>query len=304
MKNMKKIYFLFIFLLLAGVLFYSCKNITKDEASSQSSGNQGFSDDDIDFEGSVSVFYMFPSPMEILEQFEETELNYVPGLINDAGNSEKYLTSKARALNLGIYITDLAYTSLLGRTSEAMEYPEIIQSLSADLGISNESFKNIIKRVQDNINVKDSLIEISNDLYFALIEYLETGGQTTTIAEISSGAYIETMFIGLNSVDSYSVENAIVKQIIDMKYPFENLVAQAETTREEGSSNALLDYLNQLKSVFDELEPDQSDTEIIRNEDGEISITGGMSFAMNEENFNEMKSRATRIRTKITESSN
>ena len=112
------------------------------------------------------------------------------------------------------------------------------------------------------------------------------------------------MFIGLNSVDSYSVENAIVKQIIDMKYPFENLVAQAETTREEGSSNALLDYLNQLKSVFDELEPDQSDTEIIRNEDGEISITGGMSFAMNEENFNEMKSRATRIRTKITESSN
>lgn len=278
-----------------------CGNITRDgDRVDRSDETETFSGVD-DLGESISVFYLFPSPVEILEKFENTEIGFVPDLVNAPEHEEKYLTSRSKALNLGIYITDLAYTSMLGRTSLALKYPDVIQSLSADLGISNESFKLLIRRIQDNISVKDSLVQVANDLYFEMVEYLESGGQTRTIAEISSGAYIESLFIGMNSVSVYSDDHPVVKEIIDMKYPFENLLAQAETADDEESENILIEYLNQVKDIFDELEPEESQTEIIRNEDGEIEISGGISFKMDEKSFLEMKDRIFQIRKKITD---
>ncbi len=296
---MKRVYFFLAYFILILFLLVSCKNVKRDENENSTANESELLEGVEDISESISVFYLFPSPVEILERFKRTDMQYVPDVCNSVENAENYLTSKSKALNLGIYVTDLAYSSLMGRTSEALKYPEVIQSLSADIGISNESFISLIKRIQESISQKDSLLEISNDLYFSMIEYLEVGGQLATVAEISSGAYIESLYIALNSIVVYSDDNPLVKQIIDMKYPFENLLEQAEISNSNESSNVLIEYLNQVKLIFNDLDTDQSETIISENEEGEISIAGGASISMNEDNFIEMKKMLNQIRNKI-----
>src|SRR5687768_1496297 len=103
-------------ILIAGIFFVlltACSPGNKDE-------DQAFADvlEDTDLEGQVisgevnDILHRIPSPLEISVLLKESGRKYNAGFLNAPDNLSRYNTNYKRALNLGIYGTDLGYTNI------------------------------------------------------------------------------------------------------------------------------------------------------------------------------------------------
>ncbi|HEX3008428.1 MAG TPA: hypothetical protein VHO90_12530 [Bacteroidales bacterium] len=75
-----------------------------------------------------------------------------------------------RALNLGVYITDLAYINLNNDRTEALQYFKSIRELSQKLNIYQPFYGSIYDRIQKNIAVQDSLDAIFTEIYYNMLD--------------------------------------------------------------------------------------------------------------------------------------
>lgn len=178
----------------------------------------------------------------------------------------------------------------------------MVQKLSQEIHISTSAYESLIERARENIGNADSLIDISNDMFFQMVEFLEISGQENSIALVSSGAYIESMHIAFQSVEQFSSDNEIIKQITELKYPLRNLLDHAETVSEDSNVKSILRYIKELNNTFNELAEKSSEGEVIRDEPGVISLTGGSVDLMDEKGFNALKEKVEEIRNYIVKS--
>ncbi len=167
-------------------------------------------------------------------------------------------------------------------------------TLSGELNVSSNTFESLIERAKNNIGDRDSLVTLSNEVFLNMVEFLESSGQENTIAVISCGAYIESMYLALNSVDEYNEYNPIIRQIAEFKYPMENLLSHAETVSDDPNVQSIIKYINELNGIFSELEAKSS--KVSKTAPGVISLTGGSAPELNRENFDLMKEKVISIR--------
>jgi hypothetical protein len=264
----------------------------------QKKADDGFKFEDevkqTDIEITKSFIYLFPSPGEILDRFQEARLMFNPEVLHDPGAEDEYITSKDKALNLGVYLTDLAYASLFDRSSASVDFLDAIQNLSTDLNISSSVFEPLIDRARNNMSNRDSLVSISNEVFYNMIDFLENSGQENTVALVSCGAYVESMFIALSSVEAYNENDPIIRQVAELKYPMENLLSHAESVSDDPNVQSILTYIRQLDEVFSELEAQSSKATV--SEPGVITFSGGSAPDLTEDNFDAMKEKVVSIR--------
>ena len=273
-----------------------CKNRSGSETTPPVS-LENFLDNETQESG--SVFYLIPSPGEILERFQDVNFRYNPDLLNNPQNKANYLTTRARSLNLGIYITDLAYCANFERTTEAINYLEAIKSLGNELNISNSVFESLIERARKEIGHKDSLIAISNEVFYEMLGFLEDGGKIGAIAMLSSGAFIESMYLTLESVTDFGKQENLIRQIEELKFPLENLLAQSSSAGDDPNLNSISILLNEVNDLFTQLDTNQSIPVVVKNEEGEISLFGGKSYTLTEDDLTELKLKVREIRNSI-----
>jgi hypothetical protein len=296
MGNAKKILW---FLIVSAVVLcsFSCTNAGTKKTGNQVGENADTADATLKYY--KSIVFLLPSPGEILERFYDTNLKYKPELLNSTGNKDKYLGSKAQTLNLGVYITDMSYSALFERSAETVKYLEAIQSLSTEVGISSSIFESLLVRSKANAGKIDSLVSISNEAFGNMLEFLESGGRESTLAQVSAGAYIESLYIALESITAFSDDDKTLELLADMKYPMDNLLEKAKSIAEDDSTNSLVNYINQITIIFNELETKGSKTIITQEKKGEISIMGGEKMILNKANFNKLKDQVSKIRNNI-----
>ncbi len=298
MKKLMTFPLLFIMSLL---LISSCADPDKkaDQTTKNETGKfTGDSEDDFPDE-EESVIYLFPSPGEVLERFYNTEMDYSSDLLNPVSNKDKYLTTRAKALNLGIYLTDFAYLVVFERQQEAIDYLEAINTMSKQVNISAGVYESLITRTENNLGSRDSLLSISRDMFFSILQFLEEGEMQSTIALVSAGSYIEAMHMALQSVEQFSKNSPILKNVSELSYPMHNLLQQAKSSSNDPHVKSILIYLLEINEVFEELESLTEVSKVHKNQNNEISITGGKEFEMNEENFIELKLKIAEIRDNI-----
>lgn len=288
-------------ILIPAILFKlpSCTNADTKKATGQNEGNTDSTDAAVKYYASVA--FLLPSPGEIIERFYDAKIKYYPELLNSPDNKSKYIGSKEQALNLGVYIADMSYSALFERSSETIEYLESIQSLSIEAGISSAIFESLVVRSKANAGKIDSLVIISNEAFGNMLEFLETGGREITIAQISAGSYIESLYIALNSVKKYSKDNKILSLVIDMKYPLENLLEKTKSETRSNENNILLNYLSQLGLIFNELETRSTKTTVSKKPTGELTVMGGDQISMSETDFINLKNKVSKIRKSIVD---
>lgn len=258
----------------------SCKNQNKKI-------EEGFKFDKEQIEADITVaksfIYLFPSPGEILNRFYNADLSYNEELLHDPGRASDYITLRDKGLNLGIYIADMAYASLFSRNTLAADYLDVVRKMSNELDVSNTAFESLVDRVGDNVGNSDSLIVISNEAFFNVLEFLETAGRENTIALISSGAYIESIYLALYSMEEYNEKDPILRQISELKYPLENLLGHAESVSEDPAVQSILAYVRELNAIFTELEAESGSSSV--EQPGVITLSGGSLPDISAENF-------------------
>lgn len=295
MNYRKLLYLIFVGAILVIV---SCNNQQKKKAE-QDGFRYAEENEKSAIEVTKSFIYAFPSPGDLLERIGDAGLTYQNGLMNSPSSAISYISSKEQALNLGVYVTDLAYSAMFSRSSEAVDYLEVVRSLSDEVHISNSAFESLIDRARENIGDTDSLIDISNEVFFQMVEYLESSGMQNTIALVSAGAYVESMHIAIESAENYGEDSEIFKQIAELKYPLKNLLDHAETVSDDPNVQSVLQYIRELNKTFSELEKEAGGSEVKKDEPGVLTLTGGGEDILDAENFDILRSKVREIRNYI-----
>src|SRR5687768_10379428 len=81
------------------------------------------------------ILHRIPSPLEISVLLKQTGKKYNAEFLNSPQNLSRYNTNYKRALNLGIYGTDLGYTNIYEQSQDGIRYMSTIKDLANELNI-------------------------------------------------------------------------------------------------------------------------------------------------------------------------
>src|SRR5687768_8758034 len=133
------------------VLLTGCSSGNKSEEQAFADALQG-----TDLEGQVisgevnDILHRIPSPLEISVLLKESGKKYNASFLNSPDNLSRYNTNYKRALNLGIYGTDLGYTNIYEQRQDGIRYMSSIRDLAVELNIGQFFETETIGRLVSN----------------------------------------------------------------------------------------------------------------------------------------------------------
>ena len=181
------------------------------------------------------------------------------------------MSSESKTLAFGIYASDLAYSSCFGKNQLTFKYFTTCKMLADDIGLTTGFDQNIVKRIDKCINNKDSLMAITKNSYTDVLNVLQSQGQIKLLPLIITGAWIESVYIAINSVKKFSSEDAVVLRIADQQLLLENLIDYHKSIPEKDQNKEVFSKLTSLQDAFDQLY-DNKDVIITKEQFEEISV--------------------------------
>ena len=209
----------------------------------------------------LPIFYNMYLSVEMSTLFESVKASFNQDLLNKTDKASDYITSSKKALNLGVYAVDLSYCRIFDQLEMAGRYFNSMQKLSEELGIPGDYFLSTAKRFERNINDKDSLIKIANEVYVATDSYLKENEQYSAAAQIILGGWIEAIYIASN-VALETKDINIIERFIEQKYSLKNLIDMLSNFNKDEIVHAYLVKLKNLELKFNALQlnvPDNAD---------------------------------------------
>lgn len=236
-------------------LFAACNSSKKPDEqaflnSLDSAKNQGPS---IDEEVINSILQQIPSPLEISVLLKESGTKYDPKLLNSPDNLSKYNTNYQKALNLGIYGTDLGYTNIFEQNQEGIKFLSSIKSLADGLNIGQFFDIETIGHLASNSKNLDSLLLITTQNFNSINHYLQTQSRSNLSVLLLTGGWIEAMQITCQ-VASKNPSNKELKDTIgEQKIILEQIVLLFSFYKDDENMASLLKELETLKAAFDKI---------------------------------------------------
>lgn len=257
-------------ILFASIFIFGCasdgekKKTTEDEESVEAV------EQEVNEFYSQNITYKLPSPVELYIFLEDNGATYEKELINKPENKSKYYTVQSKTLNFGIYVSDLAYSTVFGQHQETFGYFKITRELADELGYAEGFDKALVQRVENNQYNLDSLYQISNDAYWDACNYLEDQDRRDALALIYTGGWIESVYLAIQSVKEFDSEDPIVIRIAEQQILLDNLIGTFYSLDPDMQPQDILDRLLLLQEIFDQLY-DNTDVVITQEQFSEIS---------------------------------
>jgi uncharacterized protein YueI len=143
------------------------------------------------------VSYNLPSALQIAYVFKKSGSVFIPSLLNNKANTNKYNTSNyKRATNFGVYSADLAYCLFNKKYQESKEYLKACKDMGTYLGL-NQAFEsdNMAQRFDKNISNEDSVVKIVSNVQLKTDVMFEQNKQKHITVVAFAGAWTESMYI-------------------------------------------------------------------------------------------------------------
>jgi len=211
-----------------------------------------------------------PSPVELYMFMQMADLSFNKSLLNPIDNLSRYISSYKKSLNFGVYASNLAYCTVFKQNRETLTYFSTTKQLADELGLTEGFDDSIVKRLDKNISNSDSLYFITNDSYSDVTNFLEQQGHSSLLPLMLTGAWIESVYIAISSIKSFSPENEIVLLIADQQFLLESILEIFEALPENEATQSLEDSLKDIQNSFDELY-DNEDVRITKSQFEEIA---------------------------------
>jgi len=200
----------------------------------------------------LPIFYNMYLSVEISTLFESSGAVFNQLLLNPVSKASEYLTSSKKALNLGVYAVDLSYSRFFGQIDIAGRYFNGMQTLSEELGIPSDYFEIMARRFENNINNRDSLISIANEVYMATDTYLKSNERHNVAALVIVGGWVEAVYLACDmAVKTRDID--IIDRLAEQSYSLVNLLEMLESYRKDVMVERYINSLAGLKPAFTEL---------------------------------------------------
>jgi hypothetical protein len=256
---MKQSQFIFIPVIFVLAVIISCKSGVKSETDSYDfsdisleEGKKAINAADTVGAG-LPIFYNMYLSVEMASLFESIGAVFNPDLLNSTSKIPEYITSSKKALNIGVYAVDLSYARIFEQIEFTGRYFSAMQKLSEELGIPNDYFQATAGRFDRNINDKDSLIIIANEVYVATDDYLKENERYSAAAQIILGGWTEALYIAMDIArESKNIE--VFERVAEQKYSLENLIEMLKNYTDDEVIVHYLARLEELRTPFNLLD--------------------------------------------------
>jgi hypothetical protein len=313
---MQKIYFNFrlINLLLLFGLFLlndSCKSGRNNRAGKEVGLEDFLTEEDIfdDIDKAKKIFYSLPSPLETAMLLKSAGATYNEMLLNDLDNVDKYSTNKSKALNLGIYTTDLSFASLFDQAQTSLKYMDATKKIATEMGIDDAVDEETLKRLEQNLNNRDIVMDIISETFLNSSSYLKENDQQEVAAMVLVGGWIEGLYIGTQLVGDNPVQgNKLVDRIAEQKLSFSIVerMLQDNKTNQKGEENRdiieLINELHGLKTAFNKVEVQTSSVKINQDETSDVTMLRSQTkINVTPEAFKELQAAVNSLRNNFVQ---
>ncbi len=223
-----------------------------------------------------NVFNAIPGRTEIINLTQQAQAEYNSTVLNDPNNVGNYSLESSKALNLGVYGSDLNVTGVFEQTQESMLFLKCVNMLAKSLGVSNAFDEKMVDRMTANQSNRDSTLEIISQSFRSADTYLKANGRPGTSSLIVAGAWIEGIYMACNTAKETKNEN-VVKEIFAQNESLRYLIELLDASKISEDSKYIITDLREMKKIFD------------AKTDKTFTI----------ESLKELDSKATALRTKV-----
>ena len=249
------------------------------------------------------IIQQIPSPLEISFLIKESGTSYNSELLNSPKNISNYNSNFSKALNLGIYGTDLGYTNIYNQNQDAIFYLDAIRSLANGLSIGQFFDFGTIKRLATNSQNLDSLLLITTQNFNNINAYLQDQRRENLSILLLSGGWIEALHI-LSTVATEKENNQMLKEKIgEQKIILDNIKLLLDFYRKSDPNiQDFYEELMKLDQVYSKVKINHVYAEPTFEEvDGMLVIKDNSSttIEITDENVEDIKNITASIRNKI-----
>lgn len=153
-----------------------------------------------------------PSPAGTLQELSSWGLSYDNSMLNDPNKAETYTTEYKQSINLGMYNIDMAHAMVNDNGADVLKYMKTALTLGNKLGLTSSLNAMVGKRAETNLNNKDSLFELLDEIFVKSDYYLRTNERVYTAATIFAGSWVESLY--LTAATAEKANEAKVKEDI------------------------------------------------------------------------------------------
>jgi hypothetical protein len=244
-----------------------------------------------------------PSPLEISVLLKESGKKYNGSYLNSPDNISKYNSNYQKALNLGVYGTDLGYTNIYEQNQDGVKYMSSIKTLADGLSIGQFFDIETIGRLATNSKNLDSLLLITTQNFNSINHYLQTQNRSNLSVLFLTGGWVEALNILCEVAAANPTNKELQETIGEQKIILENINLLLSFYKESDQNMAaLLSDMEELKRLYDKVNItytySESTFEIV---DGVMVIkdNSSSSIQITPEDIANIKALISSIRNKI-----
>lgn len=210
------------------------------------------------------IQYPIPTAYEVTNLINRSGASYVIGITNPTDKAESYLTETDKAINLGIYGADLAYVTAYNMKQETMDYMKVLRKMVDDMQVSTNFNAELARKVEDNVDNKDSLIHIISQSFHDTYSFLVNNGKDDISIMVLVGTWVEGLYI-TNMVATFSSRNADMLQIVaNQKSSLATLVDILDTHKESAEVAKLRQILEPIIKEYSKVADSVSEAQAIQ----------------------------------------
>jgi len=200
--------------------------------------------------------YPIPTSFQVTTMLQDANAAFVLNITNPVENVDRYETQRDKALNLGIYGADLSYASTYNAQEETMALLKVTKILIDELEIPGVFNDDMVTRVEQNIDNKDSLILIVTQSFYNTYEELGNSGQDKMGFLVVAASWIEGLYITCNLAISSNYDKGIMGIVAEQKKSAEILSDIAtKYAVEDPDVESIRPLLAYMKLVYDGIDP-------------------------------------------------
>jgi len=197
-----------------------------------------------------------PIPFDILRLHADVPLVYNFYAVNPTSNLTYYTSSTSKAMNLGIYGGDLAYSITYEKFDDMGGYLKCAKQLADDLGIPlafDQSALTTYKKYKTN---KDSLEKIVFNSYSEVDKTLKSNERIGLASLVVSGGWLEGLYATLTTLGNTpnnEKSQTLYKKIWEQKNHLTMIISLLEQFKDDKSFTPIIQDFKSIKTVYDGL---------------------------------------------------
>jgi hypothetical protein len=234
------------FLLLAG----GCHNSGNGDTTETEGTNSIIKSEVILPPETRNILYAFPTPLEVAIMLQDAKAGYIFNITNPPANVTRYFTEKTKALSLGIYSADLAYSATYNKADETEKFLYCTEKLAKDLGIAGVYDKTLLEKVNAHKNNRDSIVAMVSKVFNQTNDFLNKNNRSQVAVLVATGGFVEGLYLAASLNQVASDNKAITAIILKQKDNLDKLLSILQEYSMDSNIRPVVDEVAKIRPVF------------------------------------------------------